>query len=111
MTIFTPTNQGRVDKIVGTLALIQTSAKSNQATSADLWSLLSPAVTSLESLLSPDDDPRDAEASATAPVGTQQLTAREVLLWAQTAPLRDLHGLMHQFMVRLDQELYPKMKE
>lgn len=108
MTILNQTNRDRVDKMTGTLGLIRKSAKSNMATSDQLWDLLSPLIGSIETMISHEDIPEEPQSSSQPPELGSDPNFSQITVWAQTAPLRDLHAVMHQFMSRIDHELYSK---
>lgn len=111
MTIFTGTNEKRIEKITEIVALLQKSATANQAESDDIWKLLQPAVDAMSALLSaqpPDtkDDAPEAPDASPEPVSTSSPTIsprwRDVQIMAQKASLPELQAAMLIYMDRLD---------
>lgn len=81
MTIFTGTNEGRVNKIVEITKLLQKSFTSNNPTSDEIRQLMAPALDVVTSLV-------EAEAPTPEPIKQRH----DIMLWkeAQTAPLSEL---------------------
>ena len=119
MTIFNDTNRNRVLKLQDTLALLNKSFASNNATNDDMWDLLQPAIQDMESILrggrpsergsesAAEDSTAPSSSPAPQPQGREplHLTIKKL---AEEAPLKDLTTAMAVYLNRIDEELHKK---
>lgn len=98
MTIHNETNAKRVQYCVGYLEMIQKSAQSNRASSADVEELLRPLLLKLNEMVTvADAEPQRHLSSVKTP---EWVTIREA---AQTAKLKDLTYAMAVYLNRIDE--------
>lgn len=103
MSNFTDINGPRVDRILKTLDMIQTSARSNRATPSEQAALLNPVRAALGADAEvPPASP--APVPCTAPAG--KVHWDNVIHMARTAPLPDLTKAMTVFLDRLEQHMH-----
>ena len=101
-------NTSRVEKIVSIVALIETSANSNAATSEEIWELLSPALDALSALCGAETS-APTEAPVAAPVATTKAHPwHTVKQMAEEADLKDLTLAMAVYLNRIDDLLSSK---
>lgn len=91
-TIFTKTNETRVEKILEILALLEKSAASNKASTEDMQKLLDPVTRVLEA-------PAKVAVPRNEPLG---LTIKKL---AEEAPLKDLTYALAIYLNRIDEHL------
>ena len=109
----TPTNVGRIDKMISIVGLLAASAGSNKATDEELAELFEPLLVQLRSLNLLDAAPARLDTTAPARGGCSAPPAptHKPSNWAtihdmaQNAPLADLTTAMAVFLNRLDEEL------
>ncbi len=95
------TNTGRVQKMIEILGLIQKSAQSNQASSADFADMMHPLMEEL-AVLSIADATEPPQVASNAIKAPQWASIREM---AQTAHLADLSVALAVYMNRVDEAL------
>lgn len=122
MTVHTPTNQKRVQKIVEITELLAVSARSNKATPEDLWKLMEPAINHIQALVAGDTPVEDGTESdsESQPTEIEPVSSEHnpdsvepvritIMKLAQSAPLKDLSLALAVYLTRIDEELiYPQ---
>ncbi len=103
MSFKNSTNATRVNKIVDTIALLQKSADSNEATSEEIWGMMERPLEAIGKLC-------DADVEAPEPVAKTTSLHKEaawssVMIMAREASLKDLTAAMAIYLNRIDEEL------
>lgn len=109
MTLFTSTNEKRVEKICEIARLIQKSVQSNSASSEDVWKLMDPAIKELEELLGEPPKPETEEnlepRKPQYNPDSEERAGMVIKRAAEQADLKDLTYAMAVYLNRIDEVL------
>lgn len=111
MSFYNDTNQGRINKIMDILALIDKSAKSNQVTPEQIFAYLERPINEIGRMSGMDTYPSEPVNNVPEPApqkvssNIQKPTWADVREMAETCPLKDLSVAMAVYMNRVDELL------
>jgi len=116
MTLFTGTNEKRVQKIIEIIDLLAKSVEANNATTDDIWKLMEPAINHIGAFLACDTPVDYGDEAPVEPVKSEhnpdsvEPTRITILNLANEAPLKDLSTAVSVYLHRVEEELIQPMK-